>query len=289
MFKLLLFIATLITKILANDCSYFKNSIKYLSFYQYNFLENTNCCEVKGITCDSEYHIIKIMLNNIDDPDNISNALYSFQNLKYLHTLELKNVKTNGAIPNHIFNLKNLKTLIISDNCDDYYNKIIPDKFEKLKKLEYLDLSNNCFQGPVPKSLILLKKLKYFIPKPKQTINLVKVNNEHNEHNDQLLLKSNISNKESKNNNEITNNKNINNNKLILGCNQYNTIPVLITPNNSSQYLLENQVNVIKPPQLNHVTLHLKNNKFLKPTAPAYDNSDIILNATAPPEKIVFS
>ncbi|ORX78032.1 hypothetical protein BCR32DRAFT_282647 [Anaeromyces robustus] len=180
------------------------------------------------------------MINNTNDSDNILNALSNFQNLRYLHTLELKNVKTNGEIPDYIFNLKNLKTL---------------------------DLSNNCFQGPVPKSLILLKKLKYFIPNPKQTINPVKVNYEYN---DKLILKNNISNKESENKNEITNNKNINNNKLILICNQYNTIPVLITPNNNSQILFENQANVIKPPQLNHITLPLiTNNNFLKPTAPA--------------------
>ncbi|ORX49205.1 hypothetical protein BCR32DRAFT_288186 [Anaeromyces robustus] len=230
------------------------------------------------------------------------NIFYQYQILKTLNCCKLKENKNYNI---YIFNVK-----MVNDYCIKEFTNI----FEKPVNLENLevDLPYNCFSGPIPESILnSLKKLKSFRPKRVENID-----KRHNNNNNNNKLSSN---KEISNNCKTDDNKNIEKKQFLLNYSQKNIIQVFSSSNdNTSQNLINNNMsnhlitplnnnNYLKPPvsvinnsninDINNTTYSISNNLKtssssnynLKPSAPVFNDTDIILNATAPPETLYYS
>jgi len=114
-----------------------------------------DCCSEKGITCDLNGHIVKIMFGSNQLNGTIPSEL---GNLSNLEILLLNNCQFNGIIPPELGKLSNLKELNLVGNK---FNGVIPSELGKLSKLTNLSLNNNQFSGTIPQELGNLSKLTF--------------------------------------------------------------------------------------------------------------------------------
>jgi len=151
-------------KIATTDCDYLAKAIQFMGDdIKQDYASITNCCQFRGIVCDSHQRITEIHLKNFKDYSvDINSAIGELEKLRYLTTFEMTNVitATDDSLTSKIGNLKNLKTLIIKDNYIDFLETKLPKEIGNLINLEVLDLSNNNFNGPIPKSIGKLENLK---------------------------------------------------------------------------------------------------------------------------------
>ncbi|KAH9612283.1 hypothetical protein KSS87_015502, partial [Heliosperma pusillum] len=111
-------------------------------------------CTFFHVTCDSDNHVTRLDLGNL----NLSGHLVpDLGNLEHLQYLELFKNNIQGSIPPELANLENLISL------DLYNNNIsgnIPSELGKLKSLLFLRLNDNHLSGRIPRELTNLSTLK---------------------------------------------------------------------------------------------------------------------------------
>ncbi|TYI91881.1 hypothetical protein E1A91_D02G026700v1, partial [Gossypium mustelinum] len=90
---------------------------------------NTDCCSLKGVTCDAYGHVVGIDL--------------SYKNL-------------SGSF-HPIFNLHRLQRLNLAGN--NFNTTLFSYGFDKLQNLTHLNLSSSCFHGQIPLEISFLKRL----------------------------------------------------------------------------------------------------------------------------------
>lgn len=131
-------------------------------------------CNWFGVTCDSNEHVIRLLLgiNNLKGP-----IPPELGNLSSLEVLYLPSNQLNGTIPATMSNLGNLQVLDLSGN---QLTGPIPPELGNLSSLDYLWLTDNQLSGFIPPELGDLSSLKELIldnnqlndPIPKELSNL---------------------------------------------------------------------------------------------------------------------
>ncbi|XP_022722199.1 probable inactive leucine-rich repeat receptor-like protein kinase At1g66830 [Durio zibethinus] len=90
---------------------------------------NTDCCSLKGITCDAVGHVIELDLSY----KNLSGSFHS------------------------IFNLHHLQRLNLAGN--NFNTTLFQYEFDRFSNLTHLNLSNSCFLGQIPVGISYLTSL----------------------------------------------------------------------------------------------------------------------------------
>ncbi|ORX83494.1 L domain-like protein [Anaeromyces robustus] len=127
----------------------------------YNKTITENCCNMKGITCDNNGHIITVELggkSNSKKRDQTKIEMpKSFGYMPLLETLKINDLGLKGSIPSDFDNLPQLKELDLSGNK---LEGNIPESLGNLENLESLNLSGNGLEGNIPESLGNLENLE---------------------------------------------------------------------------------------------------------------------------------
>ncbi|ORY58607.1 RNI-like protein [Neocallimastix californiae] len=169
LFTIVFTILDMTQNVLATDCDTFSKMVGHMGKTASggSYVTFTDCCEVGGVTCDTNKNIVELSFDTFSGyGGNINDFYKELQNLKSLTSLEIVDCKIGGytqdakTLPKSIGNIKNLKTLIIRDNYLDFLGSNIPEEIGNLINLEKLDLSGNSHTGPLPKSIGNLKNLK---------------------------------------------------------------------------------------------------------------------------------
>ncbi|KAJ7979337.1 Leucine-rich repeat receptor protein kinase [Quillaja saponaria] len=99
-----------------------------------------DCCEWKGVFCDSQGHVVKLDLRGKSP---------------FVYQMFLENLEVNSCL----LQLKHLTYIDLSDN--HFQNIPLPNFFGSMKRLTYLNLSRTYFSGNVPHQLGKLTNLQF--------------------------------------------------------------------------------------------------------------------------------
>jgi len=139
-----------ISKVVASDCDVIKNILPYVDdeSFKSEFERNSNCCDVKGIGCDSQKQNIASVSLKKKHVTDFKSVVEELKNLKYLYKLNLSKSNLTGSLPVELKYLKNLSYLNLSENDLEGY---IPYELSELKNLGELRLNNNVnLKGYIP-------------------------------------------------------------------------------------------------------------------------------------------
>ncbi|KAM7274190.1 hypothetical protein ACFE04_028854 [Oxalis oulophora] len=121
-----------------------------ISHTEQNFGWNTSSdpCIDKwvGVTCDSQFHVRKIVLNQMNLTGFLDVALVC--KVKTLFVLSLQENNISGAIPEDLGNCKRLTHLYLTSNN---FSGPLPESLSELSNLKRIAIANNHFSGEIPK------------------------------------------------------------------------------------------------------------------------------------------
>ncbi|XP_048543891.1 putative leucine-rich repeat receptor-like serine/threonine-protein kinase At2g24130 [Triticum urartu] len=112
-------------------------------------------CNWTGVACDTERHVVKLILSEQKLSGRVVPAL---GNLSHLRTLNLSGNHFTGSVPPELGNLSYLKFLDMSLNM---LSGMIPPELGNLSRLKFLDVSLNMLAWMVPPELGNLSRLKF--------------------------------------------------------------------------------------------------------------------------------
>ncbi|XP_044361497.1 putative leucine-rich repeat receptor-like serine/threonine-protein kinase At2g24130 [Triticum aestivum] len=112
-------------------------------------------CNWTGVACDTEHHVVELILSEQELSGEVSPAL---GNLSHLGTLNLSGNHFTGSVPPELGNLSYLKFLDVSLNT---LTGTVPPELGNLSCLKFLDLSSNMLTRTVPPDLGNLSRLKF--------------------------------------------------------------------------------------------------------------------------------
>ncbi|XP_073359140.1 uncharacterized protein [Aegilops tauschii subsp. strangulata] len=112
-------------------------------------------CNWTGVACDTEHHVVKLILSEQELSGKVSFAL---GNLSHLRTLNLSGNHFTGSVPPELGNLSYLKFLDVSSNT---LTGTVPPELGNLSCLKFLNMSSNMLTQAVPPELGNLSRLKF--------------------------------------------------------------------------------------------------------------------------------
>ncbi|KAF7105687.1 hypothetical protein CFC21_106467 [Triticum aestivum] len=112
-------------------------------------------CNWTGVACDTEHHVVKLILSEQELSGKVSFAL---GNLSHLRTLNLSGNHFTGSVPPELGNLSYLKFLDVSSNT---LTGTVPPELGNLSRLKFLNMSSNMLTRAVPPELGNLSRLKF--------------------------------------------------------------------------------------------------------------------------------
>ncbi|RZC71897.1 hypothetical protein C5167_035038 [Papaver somniferum] len=136
----------------------FKKSLSpYESSWEFSsWVQNTDCCDWHGVTCDEKTNRVEGL--DISASDTSGQIPSSVGDLPYLVSFAFSNSKNvTGSIPQSITKLKHLRTLALGSLS---LSGPVPNFLNQLSALTYLDLSYNQFSGSIPPSLSDLNNIE---------------------------------------------------------------------------------------------------------------------------------
>jgi len=118
--------------------------------------ETEDVCEWSGIRCNTEGHVVSILLNRANLTGSIPSII---SELPHLKDLVLSRNSLSGSIPWELGNMyRSLENIVMFGNR---LSGTIPAAIGGLSNLINLDLTDNNIHGTLPWEIGLLKKLKY--------------------------------------------------------------------------------------------------------------------------------
>ncbi|KAI3969989.1 hypothetical protein MKW92_014111 [Papaver armeniacum] len=121
-----------------------------------SWVQNTDCCDWHGVTCDDKANRVEGL--DISASDISGQIPSSVGDLPYLVSFAFSNSKNvTGSIPQSITKLKHLRMLALGSLS---LSGPVPNFLNQLSALTYLDLSYNQFSGSIPPSLSDLNNIE---------------------------------------------------------------------------------------------------------------------------------
>ncbi|CAM6091947.1 unnamed protein product [Calypogeia fissa] len=124
-----------------------------LSFSAFStWVDGTDCCGWKGVTCDGSGNVVDIYIS-IPDPNSPYpggqpyDSGTGFTTLPNLRNVTMKNVAFNGQMPASWATLAALRALRLP-SCNIVGS--VPTAFCGMTEIEEIDLSDNLLTGPLP-------------------------------------------------------------------------------------------------------------------------------------------